>query len=275
MASDWLWSVIAMYDEPGRRAPRAPWSRRRRGRRWRSCACAGRRADRRAATRRGQRAALGGFDLAAVLAQLGRHERQAERVVDVLLRSRPPPAAPSSMRYRPYSFSLKPALDGAVAQRDVVRLRAGEVLQRGAEALARHEAQVGLEPAAQQHARLGFAVREDALDEAVAGEGVHQRRRCAGGEDVEIAARLAAAAQAADRRRCRRRARARAASRPGPRRYRALRPSAGGRRRGARSSSALRIQRLLLRAHALERRAAGRRAPRASRSSSVRMPSSR
>ena len=40
----------------------------------------------------------------------------------------------------------------------------------------------------------------DALDELVAGERVHQRLRGAGGEDVEIAAGLAAAPEAADRR---------------------------------------------------------------------------
>ena len=43
-------------------------------------------------------------------------------------------------------------------------------------------------------------MRQDALHELVAGERVHQRRRGAGGEDVEVAAGLAAAAQAADRR---------------------------------------------------------------------------
>ena len=41
---------------------------------------------------------------------------------------------------------------------------------------------------------------EHALDQLVAGERVHERRRRAGGEDVDVAARLAAAPQAADRR---------------------------------------------------------------------------
>ena len=59
------------------------------------------------------------------------------------------------------------ALERAIAQRDVVRLRAGEVLQRGAAALQRHQAQVGLIAAANQHARLGVALAEHAFDEVV------------------------------------------------------------------------------------------------------------
>ena len=154
----------------------------------------------------------------------------------------------------------------AVAQRDVVRLRAGEVLHRGAEALARHEPQVGLEAAPEQHARLRVAVREDALDQLVAREGVHQRRRRAGGEDVEVAAGLAAAAQAADDVDLGRRARARAARRRGRARSRAPRPSAGGRRDARRSSSALRMSASFFAPMPFMLADAGRRAPRASSS---------
>ena len=64
--------------------------------------------------------------------------------------------------------------------------------------VAGNQPQVGLESAPQHDARLGVAVREHPLDLPVAGERVHQRRRGAGGEDVEIAAGLAAAPQAAD-----------------------------------------------------------------------------
>ena len=150
---------------------------------------------------------------------------------------------------QPVLVQLQAALDRAVAQDDVVGLGAGEVLQRGAEALARHEPQVRLEAAPEPHARLRLAVREHPLDQLVAGERVHQRRWRAGGEDVEVAAGLAAAAEAADHR-CRRRARARAARRP-----------AGGRVVRLRHQppadepplflERLEDQRLLLRAHAL------------------------
>ena len=66
-----------------------------------------------------------------------------------------------------------------------MRLRAGEVLLRGAEALARHEPQVRLESAAQEHARLGVAAAEDALDQAVAvnasiSEAARRRQVCRG-----------------------------------------------------------------------------------------------
>ena len=63
---------------------------------------------------------------------------------------------------------LQAAANRAVAERDVVRLRAGEVLKRGAEALARDQTQVRLKPALEQHARLRVAVREHALDQLVA-----------------------------------------------------------------------------------------------------------
>ena len=60
---------------------------------------------------------------------------EAERLVDAPPRSRRRPARRRRTRNRPYSFSFKPRCDGAVAQRDVVRLRAGEVLHGGAAAV--------------------------------------------------------------------------------------------------------------------------------------------
>ena len=70
---------------------------------------------------------------------------------------------------------------------------------RGAAAVGGDEAQVGLEAALEQHARLGVAVAEHALDQAVLDEVVHQRRPAPEASDVEIAAGVAAAPQAADR----------------------------------------------------------------------------
>ena len=58
--------------------------------------------------------------------------------------------------------------------------------------------QVGLICLPQQHARLGVAEAEDALHLLVAGEVVEQLGRRAGGQDVDVAAGLGAAAQAAD-----------------------------------------------------------------------------
>ena len=116
-----------------------------------------------------------GVDLAAVLAQLGldpRHARAPRRSPPRCRRRR---GSSSSTRNRPYSFSFKPRWIARSRSVDVVRLRAGEVLHRGAAALGRHEPQVGLVAAAQQHARLGVALAEHALDARVRDEGVHQR----------------------------------------------------------------------------------------------------
>ena len=49
-----------------------------------------------------------------------------------------------------------------IAQRDVVGLRAGEILQGGAAELGWHQAQVGLQARAEQHAGLRLAPPEDA-----------------------------------------------------------------------------------------------------------------
>ncbi len=76
--------------------------------------------------------------------------------------------------------------------------RAREVLERGAQALRRDQAQIGLEAAPEPHAGFRVAVRKDPLDQLVAGEGIHQRRRTAPCEDVEVAARFAAAPETAD-----------------------------------------------------------------------------
>ena len=95
---------------------------------------------------------------------------------------------------------LEAEADGAIAQRDVVRLRAGEVLHRGAAAVGRDQPQIGLEAALQQDARLGVAVRRARARPAGSSmkSSISDGRR-AGGEQIEVAAGVAAAAQAADR----------------------------------------------------------------------------
>ena len=146
-----------------------------------------------------QRAGLGRLDLAAILAQLRWNERQSQRLVDAFL------GLPGHQRtivdpVEPVLVELEAALDGAIAKFDVVALRAGEVLERRAALLRGNQPQVGLKPAPEQDARLGLTVSQHPLDQPVSGERVHQRRRRAGGEDVEVAARLAAAPEAPDHR---------------------------------------------------------------------------
>ena len=145
----------------------------------------------------GQGLALGGLDFTAVLAQLRRHRLEVQRGVDVLLAGARDPLLVLDA-IEPVLVQLQAAPQGAVAQRDVVRLRPGEVLHRRPQAVAWHQPQVGLESAPEQHAGLRLAVREDAFHQHVAGEAIHQRRRRAGGEDVDVAAGVAAPAQAAD-----------------------------------------------------------------------------
>ena len=133
----------------------------------------------------GQRARRGGVDLAAHLAQLRRHPVEAERGVDVLFALAGDAAVVRDAEQAVF-VQLEAEADRAVAQRDVVRLGSGEVLQRGAAALGRHEPQVGLEPALEEDARLRLAVAEHALDRRVGDEVVHQRgpaRRWRAGRD--------------------------------------------------------------------------------------------
>ncbi len=169
------------------------------------------------------------------------------------LPSSPATRLSSSARKRPYSLSFKPRWSARSRSDDIVRLRPGEVLLRRAEALARHQPQVGLESAPQQDARLGLAASEHALDQPVAGEHVHQAGRRAGGEDVDIAAGFAPAAQAARRWRCPRRGRMAGVSDTSAA---AVSCASGISRRPVkrwRSSSAFRMSASFFGAHALQR----------------------
>ena len=75
---------------------------------------------------------------------------------------------------QPVLVQLEPEADGAIAQRDVVRLGAGEILHRGPAARGGDESQIGLEAALHQDARLRVAVAEHPLDEPVRDECVHE-----------------------------------------------------------------------------------------------------
>jgi hypothetical protein len=150
-----------------------------------------------------QRPVFGRGDFAAMFTQLRRDEGQPQRLVNTLLSLSGNPLVVFNTK-QSVLVQLEAPLNGTVAQGDVVGLRAGEVLLGGAETLERHQPQVRLKPSPQQHARLRLSAREDAFDEAVAGERIHQRRRRARRQNIEISARLAPAAQAADDRDIRR-----------------------------------------------------------------------
>ena len=147
--------------------------------------------------RDGQRVLQGGFDFAAVLAQLGRDKGEPQRRVDRVLAVASHHDAIGQPR-QAVLVETQPKGDGAVAQGDVVRLRPGEVLQRRAFLVGGHQPQVGLEAGVEQHARLGVAMAQDATHLRQRREGVHDGRGRADGEDVEVATRLGAAPEAAD-----------------------------------------------------------------------------
>ena len=140
---------------------------------------------------------LGGVDLAAGLAQRRIDARQAERGVDAVL-GLAGDAGPGGGVGEGVLVQRVAARQGALPQLDVVRLRSGEVLQRRAARFGRHQPQVGLHLAGQQDAGLGVAEAEHALDLPVAGEVAEDVGRRVGGQDVDVAAGLGAAAQAAD-----------------------------------------------------------------------------
>ncbi len=144
-----------------------------------------------------QRAPFGRLELAAPLAKLGRNLRETQRVVDVRLG---PPGHERSVVHakEPVLVQLEPARDGPVAQRDVVRFRAGEVLHRRAAAFFGHEPEIGLNAAPEPHARLRVSLAENPLDQLVHREGRHHVRVVPRREDVDVARRVRAAPDAAD-----------------------------------------------------------------------------
>src|ERR1039458_6973722 len=93
------------------------------------------------------------LNLAAVLAQLGRNVVEVKRAIDFFLAG----GGDDGVVFKPQQRILaqrQAALDGALAQGDVVMLGAGEVLQRGAVAGPRQQPDVDLKVVAQGEADL-------------------------------------------------------------------------------------------------------------------------
>ena len=129
----------------------------------------------------GRRVGGGGFDFAAVLAQLGRDVVEVEGAVDLLLGG----GGDDGVVFEAEQGVLaerEAALEGALAQRDVVDLGAGEVLQRGAVAGAGKQADVDLEVVAEGEADLVLALGEELVDERERGDVLD-----GGGDDVGLA----------------------------------------------------------------------------------------
>ena len=144
-----------------------------------------------------QRACLGGVDLSPQLAERRVDEGEAQRCVQAFLGLASHLVAGDDVEEAIF-VQGEPAVQRALAQGDVVRFRAREILQRRPACVRRDQPQIGLESLPQQDARLRLALAEHALDQLVAGEARHDPGGGAGREDVDVAARLGAAPQAAD-----------------------------------------------------------------------------
>ena len=147
-----------------------------------------------------ERVLSGGFDLTAVLAQLGRNVVEVQRVINVGF-GRGSHDLVVLKTEQGILTQAEAALDGALAQADVVVLRAGEVLQCGAVAGARQQAHVDLEIVAQGEADLVLALGQQLVNEGQSGHMLHGGSDHiglagrAGDEQIEVAYRLLAAAQ--------------------------------------------------------------------------------
>ena len=168
---------MAMYSRPASRAA----ARHRRGcrpcRRSRCvCMCRSPRRSARSMSR-GSACGCGRLDLAAHLAQLGRHPVEAERLVDLFLVARRRPRVVGDAK-QPVFVQLEAQADGAIAQRDVVRLRAGEVLHARRRGSRRRPA-AGRPEIRRDSRTLDFVSPWPSTrsTQRVVDEGVHQRRR--------------------------------------------------------------------------------------------------
>ena len=143
----------------------------------------------------GQQTVAGGLDLAPVFPELRRDIGQVNGCEDRFLGLARHPVDPFEDAVL---VELEPLAAGEGANRDVVGLAAGEIVQGGAEALAGHHPQVHLQTAAEDRGRAGVALGTDLGHLVVVQEAPHGGRRVRGGDqDVQVADGLPAASVAA------------------------------------------------------------------------------
>ncbi len=143
----------------------------------------------------GQASGARRLDLAAVFAQFGRNVGQADRAVHRFLAV--PGDALCAAEHAVF-VDLQAELLRDAADRDVVRLGAGEVVQRRAVALLRHDAQVDLHAAFEQHAGARVAGGIYLGHFVIGREALHHRAvRRGSDQDIQVADGLAHAPEAA------------------------------------------------------------------------------
>ena len=137
------------------------------------------------------------LELAAVLPQLGRDERVAEKRIEGLLV--PKRVHLARLDHRDAVLGdREPAALRVLAHRDVVLLRAGEVLEQAPVALRGDDPQVEAQSLLRDHGRLRLAARHDLEHPGQPDEMPGQRRGVGGRRDhVEVAERLLPAPHAA------------------------------------------------------------------------------
>ena len=144
-----------------------------------------------------QRAVPRRADLGSPLAELRRYVAVAEEGVQLVL-GRMRDDLPGLDVGDAVLGDREPAALCVLAQRDVVVLRAREVLEDVAVALVRHDAQVEAKAVVAHHRCLRFAAGDDLGDPVAVAERRDERRRVARGRDeVEVADGLAASPHAA------------------------------------------------------------------------------
>ncbi len=151
---------------------------------------------------RRQLAGQGGLDLAAVFAQAGGNEGQAQPGVDLLFGGAENLVA-AVERGEGVLVEAQPLLQGHLAQLDVVVFAAGEVVEQRAPARGGQHAQVDAQPVEQHDVGLGRAAPGNGFDVLQGGEAIHHfPGRLGGHQQVDVADGLAHPAQrAADGRR--------------------------------------------------------------------------
>ena len=144
-----------------------------------------------------QRASRRNLNFALILAQLGRDPLQTKPSVDLFL-GRTRDGVATSDGSKPVLGETQALASCSLAQRHVVRLRTGEVLQERAPLRRLDHPQIDLHPVVQHDRGLRVAKRRDVLHTRVLGKTLEERRRVVrGGNEIDVADRLLATTQRA------------------------------------------------------------------------------